>query len=295
MIRMMSILLWIEAIQGLQYTLEGQGYVLESYSESTGIYYENKGLLNLYNTEWQVIAYTNLKGIDSQSKELEQYIKHITRLCQDVIVQNWTDCQHFPEISRTRLLQIKRTEDLIIGVTEHRPKNARKRRGVFNFIGEISKVLFGTLDNDDATYYNEQIKHFEENSDDLTKLLKQQLVVVRSTLGTINNSLVDMEYNQERVRSGLKQIKQVLETVTADSQKKLNALAAKITVESHISRAREATDTVQRYLDIVLESIMYAKQGVLSPHIVSPQTILDSLIQSIPSFPKDTAPPFPLG
>jgi hypothetical protein len=58
-------------------------------------------------------------------------------------------------------------------VADHRPRNTCRRRGVFNFIGEISKVLFGILDNEDAAYYNEQIKHFEENSDDMTKLLKQ--------------------------------------------------------------------------------------------------------------------------
>jgi hypothetical protein len=51
------------------------------------------------------------------------------------------------------------------------------------------------MDNDDAKYYNEQIRHFEENSDDITKLLKQQLVVVKSTLGAISDTLTDMEYN----------------------------------------------------------------------------------------------------
>ena len=44
-----------------------------------------------------------------------------------------------------------------------------------NFIGEISKVLFGTLDDKDAEYYDEQIRKFETNSDDTTELLKQQV------------------------------------------------------------------------------------------------------------------------
>jgi hypothetical protein len=102
---------------------------------------------------------------------------------------------------------IKRTEDLIIDVADHKFRNTRRRRGVFNFIGEISKILFGTLDNEDATYYNEQIRHFEENSDDMTKLLKWQLVIVRPTLGAINSTLIDMEFNQEKAKNGLAQIK----------------------------------------------------------------------------------------
>jgi hypothetical protein len=36
---------------------------------------------------------------------------------------------------------------------------------VFNFIGEVSEILFGTLDDDDALYYNKQLKHFEQNSE----------------------------------------------------------------------------------------------------------------------------------
>jgi len=41
---------------------------------------------------------------------------------------------------------------------------------VFNFIGEVNKILFGTMDNDDAQYYNEQIKRSEQNSGSLTDL-----------------------------------------------------------------------------------------------------------------------------
>ena len=45
------------------------------------------------------------------------------------------------------------------------------------------------MDEDDAKYYNEQIKFFEQNSEDMNTLLKQQLSVVRSSLGAINNTL----------------------------------------------------------------------------------------------------------
>jgi hypothetical protein len=114
------------AIQGLQPTLEEQGYLMEPYGESTGIYYENKGQLNLYNTEWQVVVYTNLKGIDSQSNEIAQYLKHINKLCPEITIQNWTDGYNFPEVSREKLLQIKRTENLVIDVANHRLRSTRR-------------------------------------------------------------------------------------------------------------------------------------------------------------------------
>jgi hypothetical protein len=39
---------------------------------------------------------------------------------------------------------------------EDDPIQSRYKRGVFNFIGDISKILFGTLDNEDANYYSEK-------------------------------------------------------------------------------------------------------------------------------------------
>jgi chromosome segregation ATPase len=146
------------------------------------------------------------------------------------------------------------------------------------------------MDNKDARYYIEQIKHFEENSYDLTKLLKQQLTVIKSSLGSVNNTLTDLEYNQEKVKKGLTQIKGYVEAATAENREILNMVAAKIIVESHIARVREAIGTLQRNLDILLQSITNARKGILEPQIVSPKLIMDALIQSMPSFPKDTSP-----
>jgi hypothetical protein len=51
---------------------------------------------------------------------------------------------------------------------------------------------------------------------------------------------------------------------------------------------------LQHNLDILLQSIVNAQKGILQPQIVSPKLIMDALIQSMPSFPKDTTSPFPL-
>jgi hypothetical protein len=59
------------------------------------------------------------------------------------------------------------------------------------------------MDDEDASYYNEQIKHFEENSNDMTNLLKQQLYVVKSSPGALNDTLTDMKYNEEKLKKGL--------------------------------------------------------------------------------------------
>jgi len=46
-----------------------------------------------------------------------------------------------------------------------------------------------------AKYYNEQNKLFEQNSEDMNTLLKQQLSAVRLSLGAPNNTLANVQYN----------------------------------------------------------------------------------------------------
>jgi len=39
--------------------------------------------------------------------------------------------------------------------------HSREKRGVFNFIGGIRKILFGVMDNEDANSYTDKISHLE--------------------------------------------------------------------------------------------------------------------------------------
>jgi hypothetical protein len=99
-------------------------------------------------------------------------------LCQLSVIRNLTGCAHFSGDARSRLSQLTKTEGLLKEITGQQMGGKRKRRWVCNFIRELSKILFGTRDEDYAQYYNEQIKLFEQNSEDITALLKQQLSVV---------------------------------------------------------------------------------------------------------------------
>jgi hypothetical protein len=152
-------------------------------------------------------------------------------------------------------------------------RSSRKRRGALNFVGEISKILFGTLDADDADYY-EQIKRFEENSEDMTSLMKQQLSIIKASLGTFNETLSDMEYNDKIVQKGLSYLKSYLERFTSETETKLDLLSLKINAEGHIAQINSALNAMQRNLDLMTESILNAQKGVLQPQIVSPSLLM---------------------
>jgi hypothetical protein len=91
-------------------------------------------------------------------------------------------------------------------------------------VGEISKVLFGSLDENDADCYDEQVRRFEMNSDDNTDLLKQYVYVIKSTLGALNETLADVEHNDKLVRKGLSDIQTYtsMDTVSSETARKLD-------------------------------------------------------------------------
>jgi hypothetical protein len=52
----------------------------------------------------------------------------------------------------------------------------RFKRGVFNLRG-ISKILFGTMDSEDASYYAEKISSLEKEQIDILRLSNRELLL----------------------------------------------------------------------------------------------------------------------
>jgi hypothetical protein len=68
----------------------------------------------------------------------------------------------------------------------------------------------------------------------------------------------------------------------------------KIEVEGHMLRVNNAINVLQRNLDLLIDSVVNAQKGVLQPQIISPINLMEALIKSVSSFPKDTTLPFPV-
>jgi len=139
-----------------------------------GVCYGSKGVAIFYNIAWRTNVYVNLHKIDNETLLLRQYVHHVDILCQMTVLRNCTGCAHFSSDTMERLNQLTRTESLLKEIKGQQTGGKRKHGGI-NFVGELSKIMFGTVDEDDAQYYNEQIRLLEKNSEDMNTLIKQQL------------------------------------------------------------------------------------------------------------------------
>jgi hypothetical protein len=154
---------------------------------------------------------------------------------------------------------------LLSGIVQKEEDSRRYKRGLFNFVGKIGKTLFGTMDDDDAQYYHDQTERFEQGSTTLTQLVKQQLIVVKSTLGVFNETLTDVEYNEKKMRDGLNQLQMYVMTFGSQTENAMYLLSLKITTEDHIAKALDASHAIQRALDILVDSNADAQKGTLPP------------------------------
>ena len=288
---------WIALTLGLIGVMESAGdwgYRVEKFEESPGLYYVDKGIVHLYTTVWKTIVYIDLNAENLEVDALGLYINHVDRLCNSIEVKNWTGCSQFREAVADRFRHLRTSEDLLREMVGKEYGDLRQKRGLMNFIGEISKVLFGTLDENDAEYYDEQIRKFEANSDDTTELLRQQVCVLKTTLGAFNGTLRDVEHNDRLMRKGLSDIQKYLDTLSLEAAHKLSIFEAKFMIEKYITQVNNALTILQRNMDLLLDSVVHAQTGGIQPQIVPPHLLLESLQGSYPFFPRDTIPPFPL-
>ena len=215
-----------------------------------------------------MVVYLLLGTTRSQLATLEGYVKYVEQFCARIDLKSWTACNHLDDLTSTRLGQARETEQLIAKIVGRDDDKHRRKRGLFDFIGKVSKALFGTLDGDDAQYYNEQIEHFERNSSSLTHLLKQQLTIVQSTLGTANDTLSDVSYNEKKMRNGLLQLQRYVNDMGEQYGNVTNLLSVKITLESHIARVLDGMNALQCHLDIIRDSLVDAQRGILHPQSI---------------------------
>jgi len=86
---------------------------------------------------------------------------------------------------------------------EDGPIQSRYKRGVFNFNGGISKMLFGKLDNEDANYYLDKINSLEKEQMEFLRLSNEQITVIKSTLRYLNSTLLAVPDKEKILSKGL--------------------------------------------------------------------------------------------
>jgi hypothetical protein len=124
-------------------------------------------------------------------------------------------------------------------------KNApRSKRGLFNFVGQISHSLFGTLDSENEEFFNSKISQLEEQAG-LIKLTKEQMVVVKSTLKSVNKTLHEITYNELISEKGLQDIKRFINEENGEIKRQYTYTSMLVLLNDHAIQIQRALEDVK--------------------------------------------------
>ena len=107
---------------------------------------------------------------------------------------------------------------------------------MFNIVGEVSKVLFGTLDEADAQFYEKHIDKLETEQKDFLRLAKEQMLIVKSTLGSINKTILDYTVNEQIMVNSLTKLQHQLNENLKLEEGALRLSNIRLSIDEHVNK-----------------------------------------------------------
>jgi methyl-accepting chemotaxis protein len=153
---------------------------------------------------------------------------------------------------------------------EFQNSNHRTKRGVLNFIREISKILFGTLTQSDARKYNEYIKELENEQKEFLHLSNEQMTIVKTTITSVNSTLQKVNKNENVLKNGLNQL---YNYCTHEFNKLEEEIANVNLINEQFRLIQGGIEESQHSFEILIEAFVHAEQGTLQPQLITYEKI----------------------
>lgn len=130
----------------------------------------------LYRRTWTIIHFIELQDLFKQGSTLDSKIREIKYLCS-----KQPNCTQANAISllEKRLKSPNQLQSDLFDVS------LRKKRGVFNIVGEVHKILWGTLAASDIDYINNEIDKLYKQNNNVISIVTQdtlQLIAIQISI-----------------------------------------------------------------------------------------------------------------
>jgi len=117
---------------------------LQNFEKSPDLYYDHVGEAQLYNTEWKLLTYVDLHEADRNLETVVKYAELSKDFCkkhEHSFWINFTDCVRIARYTDRKIKEVEELKILVRQLTRVEDKDQiRFKRGVFNFVGGISKI-----------------------------------------------------------------------------------------------------------------------------------------------------------
>jgi hypothetical protein len=221
---------------------------------------------------YRVMMMLNLTTIIDEYYYLNQSLKEFGNICNstDVTIASCKKLnllleQHHYAIDK----KIKLIEDLQFYLTNNHENQAqRSRRTLIGGLGQLFKGLFGTLDEEDGKYYDEELQKIHENENNLLMLQNSQTAIVKSVLTAANK----MTNNTQILNEKLKKLSETLKVINTAREKSTLAMEVETLLIEILILFIDIKDKTDKIIQILLEP-----SHSLTAYVLPPEQFLNTL------------------
>ena len=84
---MLLILFWMISV-----TNGNNNEMIQSFPSSPGIYYEKIGILNFYETNWNIVSYVNISELEDKNLKIGNLLKTTSEICKHEMYSVFSNC-----------------------------------------------------------------------------------------------------------------------------------------------------------------------------------------------------------
>jgi hypothetical protein len=265
------------------------GSQITQITSQTGVYFDSVGDVYFFSTELNLVTYVDLSPVKDLWRQTKERIVTLSEMCNRLSNETWfiyTDCRPSTPYFQSKRRLVDKLRDILVDLMGK--EQTRSKRDLFDFGGKILKFLFGTATEDEVASNYEHIMTMEKDHKEFLRIASEQLLVLKSTIVTMNSTSRDVLRNEQKM-------KKVLENLARDV--KLQDTKLKYEIDSSfvlnelIKEIERGIEECQHTFDLLIDVYLHAQNGVLQPQIITIQKIREVLTQE--AMPESTMfPPF---
>jgi len=236
--------------------------MITTFRDEPGIYFENTGQLQQVEATWKLVIEIDVRAIDARFLQLEDYHEQTQKLCKDSREDIQPVCQNVMQIAAKDIAKLK----LLIERLNTLYQTPKLKRGLINVIGSISKTLFGTMDAEDATLIDEQLKLLQNKQITLQHVTQNQIKILNATIGHIEDLEKTLIYNEN-----------LLLNVTNRIEEQLEKTIRRENIDEHLLILNTILTDLTNDVNDIIDFMTHTKNGAILTHLLPIETIITEL------------------
>lgn len=250
-----------------------------------GLYFEEIAEIRFYHEEWKLATYINLTGYQEEYRNLQRMVSSVKKLCSEVKADNRT--LYLNDIFNVTEGCGPIVDEMDIIMTEIEEYDSswfyngkiivsRKKRGLLNIIGEVSKSLFGTLSESDSEEYMREFENLEKKGILRDQIIKKQTTIIQSSVNLLQSTTAQLEEKNRQLKFQIDNIRRRVDDL-AISTVYIGSIAAKASVQDMISFLTLLIISFQTKQKQFLQAIAIGEKGANNPILIPPQLFMEEL------------------